>query len=583
MKELLIRTAERAELIDAGQLRKFLEENAGQGRIDEALLNCPYCTEDVVLKLFAEAFNWEYLPDIPAKAVPVEFIEAVPATYAQHHFLIGIRRESNNGEASKEQTTESGSEELTVVLSKPLDVNALDNISKMTGLPVKAAVSTRAAITSVIDVAYEQRTTIIEEVAEELDSQNLDQLVDEVAASDDLLVVVNRPPVIRLVNDILFRALQLRASDIHVHPYESKIQIRYRIDGILYDTLSLNRNVLPLIISRIKVMAGMDIAERRLPQDGRCSVRLGQREVDLRISTVPTSYGERSVLRLLDKSTALFGLDELGLWEEDLKRLDSLLHRSHGVIFVTGPIGSGKSTTLYACLNRINSSEKNVITIEDPIEYQLEGISQMQVASKKGVTFANALRHVLRQDPDVIMIGEVRDIETARMAIQSSLTGHLVFSTLHTNDSAGAGSRLLDLGVEPYFVSSSLIAIIAQRLVRKVCPDCKETHEPKPHELRELGVGNLVEHNGGKFFIGKGCDKCFQTGYRGRTGVYELMMVNEQIQEMIYKRETAGAIKKAAINAGLQTLRMDGARKVLEGVTTVAEVLRVTQADVLGG
>jgi general secretion pathway protein E len=569
MKELLIQTAKRTGLIDAEQLAEFLKANGeGKSRLDEALLGCPYFTEAAVLKLFAAALGWEYLDEVSVKAVPSEFIESIPATYAQQHYLIGIKHKPDD-------------KELTVVLSKPLSSDILDNVSKMTGMPVRPAVASRTAITAAIDVAYEQRTTVIEEVAEELDSQNIDQLIDEVGTSDDLLDVVNRPPVIRLVNDILFRALQLRASDIHVHPYEAKIQIRYRIDGILYDVLSLNRNVLPLIVSRIKVMAGMDIAERRMPQDGRCSVRLGEREIDLRISTVPTSFGERSVLRLLDKSTGLFQLNELGLWEEDLKKFDSLLNRSHGVIFVTGPTGSGKSTTLYACLNRINSAEKNVITIEDPIEYQLEGISQIQVASKKGMTFVTSLRHVLRQDPDVIMVGEVRDVETARMAIQSSLTGHLVFSTLHTNDSAGAVSRLLDLGVEPYLASSSLIAIMAQRLVRKVCPDCKEPCEPKPHELRELGVGNVAEHNGGKFFVGKGCDKCFQTGYRGRTGVYELMMVNEEIQEMIYKRDTAGAIKKAAINAGLQTLRMDGARKVIAGITTIAEVLRVTQADVI--
>ena len=567
MKDLLLQTARRTGLVDAERLAGFFEENTAHGRVDEALLNCPYFTEDAVLRLFAEALGWEFLPEISAKTVPMEFIEAVPAMYAQHHYLIGIKPDADNGE-------------LTVVLSKPLDANALDNVSKMTGLPVSAAVSTRATITSVIDVAYEQKTTVIEEVVEELDSQNLDQLVDEVSTSDDLLDVVNRPPVIRLVNDILFRALQLRASDIHVHPYEAKIQIRYRIDGILYDTLSLNKNVLPLIISRIKVMAGMDIAERRLPQDGRCSVRLGQREVDLRISTVPTSYGERSVLRLLDKSTGLFGLNELGLCDEDLHKFDSLLNRSHGVIFVTGPTGSGKSTTLYACLNRINSAEKNVITIEDPIEYQLEGISQIQVASKKGMTFATSLRHVLRQDPDVIMIGEVRDIETARMAIQSSLTGHLVFSTLHTNDSAGAVSRLLDLGVEPYLVSSSLIAIIAQRLVRKVCPDCKKPVKPSAHELRELGLGKM-ENDEGKFFVGAGCERCFQTGYRGRTGIYEMMLIDAEIQNLIYKRESAGAIKRIALSAGLQTLRMDGARKVLNGTTTISEVLRVTQADIM--
>ena len=575
MKDLLIQAAKRTGLVNAEQLAEFLENNEEQNaRLDEILLRCPYFTEEAVLKLFAAVLRWEFLEDISPKDVPVEFVESIPATYAQHHYLIGIK-------------TDADDKELTVVLSKPLDANALDNASKMTGLPVKAAIATRTTITAAIDVAYEQRTTVIEEVAEELDSQNLDQLIDEVATSDDLLDVVNRPPVIRLVNDILFRALQLRASDIHVHPYETKIQIRYRIDGILYDTLSLNRNVLPLIISRIKVMAGMDIAERRMPQDGRCSVRLGQREVDLRVSTVPTSYGERSVLRLLDKSTALFGLNELGLWEEDLKKFDSMLTRTHGVIFVTGPTGSGKSTTLYACLNRINSAEKNIMTIEDPIEYQLEGISQMQVASKKGMTFATSLRHVLRQDPDVIMVGEVRDIETARMAIQSSLTGHLVFSTLHTNDSAGAVSRLLDLGVEPYLASSSLIAIMAQRLVRRVCPDCRQPYEPTDHELRELGLLSAgsglsdKQQNGSGFFVGGGCDRCFQTGYRGRTGVYELMLINEEIQDLIYRRESAGTIKKVSLDAGLQTLRMDGARKVLAGTTTIAEVLRVTQADVM--
>jgi general secretion pathway protein E len=575
MKDLLIQAAKRTGLVNAEQLAEFLENNKEQNaRLDEVLLRCPYFTEEAVLKLFAAVLGWEFLEDIPSKDVPVEFVEAIPATYAQHHYIIGIK-------------TDADDKELTVVLSKPLDANALDNASKMTGLPVKAAIATRTTITAAIDVAYEQRTTVIEEVAEELDSQNLDQLIDEVATSDDLLDVVNRPPVIRLVNDILFRALQLRASDIHVHPYETKIQIRYRIDGILYDTLSLNRNVLPLIISRIKVMAGMDIAERRMPQDGRCSVRLGQREVDLRVSTVPTSYGERSVLRLLDKSTALFGLHELGLWEDDLKKFDSMLTRTHGVIFVTGPTGSGKSTTLYACLNRINSAEKNIMTIEDPIEYQLEGISQMQVASKKGMTFATSLRHVLRQDPDVIMVGEVRDIETARMAIQSSLTGHLVFSTLHTNDSAGAVSRLLDLGVEPYLASSSVIAIMAQRLVRRVCPDCRQPYEPTDHELRELGLlsagsgSSDMEQNGSGFFVGAGCDRCFQTGYRGRTGVYELMLINEEIQDLIYRRESAGTIKKVSLDAGLQTLRMDGARKVLAGTTTIAEILRVTQADVM--
>jgi general secretion pathway protein E len=567
MKDLLVQTAQRTGLVDPEQLTKFLEENKSRGRLDEVLLACPYFTEDAVLRLFADALGWDYLHEIPDRCVAPEFVEKVPATYAQHHHLVGIQPEEGDGE-------------LTVVLARPLDTNVLDNVAKMTRRAVKPAISARATITAAIDTAYQQRSTVIEEVAEELDSQNLEDLVDEVAASDDLLDVVNRPPVIRLVNDILFRALQMRASDVHVHPYEAKVQIRYRIDGILYDVLSLNRNVLPLIISRIKVMAGMDIAERRMPQDGRSTVRLGQREVDLRVSTVPTSYGERCVLRILDKSSGVYGLDELGLWPDDLKKLDALLNRAHGVIFVTGPTGSGKSTSLYAYLNRINSAEKNVITIEDPIEYQLEGISQIQVANKKGMTFATSLRHVLRQDPDVIMIGEVRDVETARMAIQSSLTGHLVFSTLHTNDASGAVTRLLDLGVEPYLASSSLIAIIAQRLVRKICPDCRQPAQPTAQELGELGLGSPGTNQDARFYVGKGCDRCFQTGYRGRTGIYEVMLINEQIQELIYRRETAGVIKKIALEAGMQTLRMDGARKVLAGVTTVSEVLRVTQADI---
>ena len=566
MKDLLIKTAQRTGIVDADMLAKFLEANVNSPvRLDELLLSCPNFTEEAVLRLFAEVLKIKYLSEINTDNVPKQFIEKVPPVYAQHHYLIGIKSSQDENE-------------ITVVLSKPFDTEAVDNVSRLTQSAVNIALATRTAITAAIDVAYEQKTTVIDDVAEELDSQNLDQLVDEVATADDLLDVVNRPPVIRLVNDILFRALQLRASDIHVHPYEGKIQIRYRIDGILYDTLSLNRNVLSLVVSRIKVMAGMDIAERRMPQDGRCSVRLGNREIDLRVSTVPTSYGERCVLRLLDKSTGLFSLTELGMWADDLKIFDSLLDRSHGVIFVTGPTGSGKSTTLYAALNRMNAVEKNIITIEDPIEYQLGGISQMQVATRKGMTFVTALRHVLRQDPDVIMVGEVRDEETARMAIQSSLTGHLVFSTLHTNDSAGAISRLLDLDVEPYLVSSSLIAVLAQRLVRKICSECKQPYIPTEHELHELGIGGDKSNH--QFFVGAGCSKCFNTGYKGRTGIYELMMIDEEVREMIHLRQTAGVIKQKAIEKGLRTLRMDGARKVMTGVTTIAEVLRVTQADV---
>ncbi len=346
--------------------------------------------------------------------------------------------------------------------------------------------------------------------------------------------------------------------------------------AILYDMLTLDARVLPVVVSRVKVMAGMDIAERRMPQDGRCSVRIGPREVDLRVSTVPTAYGERTVLRLLDKSTGVYSLDALGMAAYDHERIDDLITRPHGVFFVTGPTGSGKSTTLYSFLRRIDSSERNVITIEDPIEYHLDGISQIQVASKKGMTFVTALRHVLRQDPDVIMVGEVRDEETARMAIQSSLTGHMVFSTLHTNDASGAITRMLDLGVEPYLVASSVIGVLAQRLVRRLCQHCKQQVRSDSDQVQDLGL----PYSGFEVvYQPKGCDKCFQTGYSGRTGIYELMIVNDDVRECIYHRRSAGAIKKAALETGMTTLRMDGLRKVEEGVTSLEEVLRVAQND----
>ncbi|AQQ09385.1 Type II traffic warden ATPase [Sedimentisphaera cyanobacteriorum] len=565
MKELLVNKARETGIVDGELLERYLGENSGDPRrIDDLVLGCHNFTEESVLKLFAEALDMPFVEEIRPADVPAEFVDNVPAVYAQNHYVVA---DSGGGEGM-----------LRVISFQPLNFEVYDNVSRMTGMEVEPAVATKTNITAAIDEAYEQKSSVAEEVAEELDSQNLDNLVNEVSSSDDLLDVVNRPPVIRLVNDIFFRALQMRASDIHIHPFENKIQIRYRIDGILYDSLSLNRNVLPLIISRIKVMAGMDIAERRLPQDGRTAVRLGQREIDLRVSTVPTAYGERCVLRILDKSKGVLQLEDLGFIGEDLKTFDQLLKKSHGVIFVTGPTGSGKSTSLYAALQMINSSEKNIMTVENPIEYQLEGISQMQVSEKKGMTFANALRHILRQDPDVIMVGEVRDEQTARMAIQSSLTGHLVFSTLHTNDSASSMSRLIDLGVEPYLVSSSIIAIMAQRLARRICPSCRVEYRPKSHELRELGLSESTDTH---FYMGEGCEKCFNTGYRGRIGLYELLVVNEELRSMVSDNLPAGVLKKKAVEQGLKTLRMDGAMKVMAGDTTISEVLRVTQTDLL--
>ena len=562
MKERLLEIARQTQIVDADRLGEFFDRHNGENRLDLALLDYGLFTEEQVLRLLGEYLGLDYLEQIKVSEVPAEFVERVPAPYAQRHNLVAARKNASV---------------MTVATSDPLNLYPLDNVGKMVGCTVKTAFATRAAITSAINSAYEHRVTVLEEVADEVDAQtNIEGLLTEITSSEDLLDVVNRPPVIRLVNDVLFRALQLRASDVHIHPLEQKIHVRYRIDGIMYDMLNLDYRTLPLIVSRVKVMAGMDIAERRLPQDGRCSVKIGPREIDLRVSTVPTSYGERTVLRLLDKSTGLYDLEELGLNPVELKRIDAMLRRPHGVFFVTGPTGSGKTTTLYSFLRRINSIEKNIITIEDPIEYQLEGISQIQVATKKGMTFITSLRHVLRQDPDVIMVGEVRDEETARMVIQSSLTGHLVFSTLHTNDSAGAITRMLDLRVEPYLVASSVCGVLAQRLVRKLCPDCKELVVADSQKMQELGLGYAGFE---KIYKSQGCDQCFNTGYRGRTGVYEFMVVDDNIRQCIYQRKTATVIKKTALEADLTTLRMDGLKKVEAGITSLEEVLRVAQAD----
>ncbi len=562
MKDKLLQTAQETGIINAQKLREVLDKPAqGNKRLDEILLSSGEFSEEQVLELFGKVLGLQVYSQIVPEKVPDEFVSEVPANYAQHHNLIAV--EKNDGV-------------MTVAASEPLGIYAMDNVAKMVGCAVKPALATRPVINAAINAAYEQRITVLEDVAEEVDAQNIEGLINDVSSSEDLLDVVNRPPVIRLVNDILFRALQMRTSDVHIHPYEQKVLIRYRIDGVLYDMLTLDSRILPVLVSRIKVMAGMDIAERRMPQDGRCSVNIGPREVDLRVSTVPTAYGERTVLRLLDKSTGIYTLTKLGLNPKDFERIDSVLRRPHGVFFVTGPTGSGKTTTLYSFLQRIDSVQKNILTIEDPIEYQLDGISQIQVANKKGMTFVTALRHVLRQDPDVIMVGEVRDEETARMVIQSSLTGHLVFSTLHTNDAAGAITRMLDLGVEPYLVASSVGAVLAQRLVRKLCPHCKERFTADSHDIEKLGISYAGFE---QLYRSKGCEKCFNTGYLGRTGIYELMIVDDNIRSCIYKQRTASDIKKVAMEAGMTTLRMDGLRKAEKGETSLEEVMRVAQSD----
>ncbi len=395
------------------------------------------------------------------------------------------------------------------------------------------------------------------------------------AQNGDLLDLANQAPIIRLVNQIFYRAILMRASDIHIQSLESHLKVRYRIDGMLHDILTLPSKYQPAVISRIKIISDLDIAEKRIPQDGRTGIRVEDKQIDVRVSIIPTFFGESAVLRLLDQSTYNFGLNELGFSKEDLARFDKLIHYDHGIILLTGPTGSGKTTTLYAALSRINNPHIHIITLEDPVEYQLDGINQIQVNPRVGLTFANGLRSILRHDPNVIMVGEIRDKETAEMAIQASLTGHLVFSTLHTNDSTSSITRLLDMGIEPYLIASSVIGIIAQRLIRLNCQKCCQPVDYAPELLSEIGL-NPTETNY-NFKKGKGCEICLSTGYHKRTGIFEFLEIDDAIRSLIMKQVSSGEIRKYALASGLKTLRMDGARKVAEGLTTVDEILRVTQ------
>jgi general secretion pathway protein E len=440
----------------------------------------------------------------------------------------------------------------------------------------------RMAITATLNKAYRHSADVVDEAIETIQEDSIDDLSSLVSESEDLLDVANKAPIIKLVNMIMFQALKMRASDIHLQGFEDRLQIRYRIDGVLYDMEAVPKKVQDAVTSRVKVMGKMDIAERRIPQDGRATIKIGDSEIDVRISSVPTNYGERIVMRLLDKTTNVYRLNEIGLSASHLDAVRRFSLLSHGVIFVTGPTGSGKTTTLYAMLSEINSAEKNVITIEDPIEYHLGGISQIQVSNKKGLTFAAGLRSLLRQDPDIMMVGEVRDQETARIAIQAALTGHLVLSTLHTNDSAGAVTRMLDIGVEPYLVASSLIGVIAQRLVRIICKECKEDFVPDGEVLAALHEVKLKisDFPTGRLQRGRGCDACFNTGYAGRTAIYEILKINDEVRQLVVDRASATIIKQAALRHGLITLRGDGLAKVKLGQTTVDEVLRVTQLDI---
>lgn len=464
----------------------------------------------------------------------------------------------------------------TIALNDPSEMGPVDDTAQLLGWDDAVYVlAPRTAIISVINDIYNRSADSAQQLVDTMEESG-SSILEEIEQTADLLDDTSDAPVIRLVNHMISQSVKANASDIHIEPFQDSINVRYRIDGILYDMISPPKWIQSSLISRIKVMANMNIAEKRVPQDGRLEVRIGDQKIDIRVSTVPTSFGERLVMRLLNKSGLLLQLSEFGISNRNLKTVNRLIRMNNGIVLVTGPTGSGKTTTLYAALSAINSPDKNIITIEDPVEYNLKGIGQIQVNRKIGVTFAQGLRSIVRQDPDVILVGEIRDFETAEIAIQSALTGHLVFSTLHTNDSAGAITRLNDLGVEPYLITSSVRAVIAQRLVRILCPHCRKAYKPGQEEMDALSLDREVLKTT-TVYMASGCPQCFDTGYSGRQAVFEIMEINDTLKTIILKTSDASTIKDAAIEQGMLTLRQNGIEKVMKGVTTVEEVLRVTQ------
>ena len=525
-------------------------------RVGEALVAVGAVKSEDVLRALAEQQSLAYLSrdELPS---PLPIVKNLSPKYLRQYTVCPVSIENGL---------------LTVATADPLNTVVLDDLRQFTGLAVKLVVSSAEAITEAIDRTYDGAATPLQRIVEGMEDEGAGEEEDV----NHLRDMAFEAPVVRLVNLLIENAIDAEASDIHVEPFEDTFRIRYRLDGILFDQEAPPRRLQAAVTSRIKLMAEMNIAERRLPQDGRIRVTLRGRRVDIRVSTIPTVHGESIVMRLLDRSSVFLPMEKLGFAPGTLRRFEALIKRPHGILLVTGPTGSGKTTTLYGALDKINTPDRKIITVEDPVEYQLKGVNQIHVKPKIGLTFATGLRHIVRQDPDVILIGEIRDLETAEIAIQAALTGHLVFSTLHTNDAPGAITRLQDMGVEPYLVASVLEGVLAQRLVRRICTACRVPDTPNAADLEALGIEGT---SGRTLYRGRGCDECRGTGYRGRTGIYELFPITEDARSLILKRAPSRDIRRYAIEADMVTLRMDGWLKACESVTTVEEILRVTQED----
>jgi len=566
--EILVRTGH----LSAEKLEEALLAQQGEqagARLGEILMRMKALGEEEVLKALALQLDLPFVAAVEAEDAAAALSKRVPINFAKTARVLPLGPGLEGA--------------VRVAVADPLDTAALDYLALLLEARVEPTVTTPQAVLDAINAVYDRASDEHDKIMEGLETEDLESVAHELEEPTDLLEADDEAPIIRLVNSLLFRAVKERASDIHINPEERDLTVRYRIDGELREVIRPPKRIQAALASRIKIMGGLNIAEKRLPQDGRIRIKIAGKDVDIRLSTVPTSHGERVVMRLLDKSNVLLDLESIGFEPWQLKVMDTLITRSHGIVLVTGPTGSGKTTTLYAALSKINAPNLNILTIEDPVEIQLKGVGQVQVNPKIDLTFASGLRAFLRQDPDVILVGEIRDLETAEIAIQASLTGHLVFSTLHTNDAAGAVTRLADMGVQPFLVASSLVGILAQRLVRVLCPSCKKAYSPTAEELSQAGITPPILASAGHpkvLYKAQGCPACQGTGYQGRTGLYELMLVDDDVRQLILKNVDSGTIKKAAVEHGMVTLLEHGAYKVAQGFTTAAEVLSVTAEDI---
>ncbi len=543
-------------VITEEDLQRGLERQKGSGRkLGETLVDEGITTEENIARALSKQFHYDMV-DLQNTEIPQEILDLVPANVLKKHRAIPFEYSPDNMNV------------LRVAMSDPMDIGAMDDINIITNLQVEPVVATMGSVMLALDNYYGQAevNSVLEEYTREKESQIVEQ---EDMYSED----VNNSPIVQLVKGMIDQAVRQRASDIHIEPMERQVRIRYRIDGALYEKVVYSIRLLPAIVARVKIIGGMDISEKRKPQDGRITQIVDRKEFDIRVSILPTVYGEKIVMRLTSKNALTKEKSQLGLKADELKKFDHILKHPHGILLVTGPTGSGKSTTLYTALSELNKEDVNIITVEDPVEANIDGINQVQVNTKANLTFASALRSILRQDPDIIMIGEIRDQETASIAVQASITGHLVVSTLHTNSAASTITRLADMGIEPYLIADSTIGVIAQRLVRRLCPECKRKKKADAEELELLQMEPDADVT---VYEPCGCPRCDGTGFKGRIGVYEIMEVSQPLKSIISKGGTAEDIKNKALEEGMSTLRMSATKYVLEGITSVQEMMRVS-------